>query len=78
MLRDHLPYALVALLFGSLGANDITVFALVFLLAILWIPLVSLLDSAKTRESEQDELQEEMLPCDLNSGETIPRIHDDL
>jgi len=78
MLRDHLPYALVALLFGSLGANDITVFALVFLLAILWIPLVSLLDSAKTRESEQDDLQEEMLPYDLNSGETITRIHDDL
>ncbi|TAK91568.1 MAG: hypothetical protein EPO06_04830 [Burkholderiaceae bacterium] len=78
MLRDHLPYAVVALLFASLGANDITVFALVFMLVVLWIPMVSVLDNAKARENVLDESEAELLPYDLGTGETITRIHDDL
>jgi len=73
MLRDHFPYAVVALLFGSLGANDITVFALIFILATLWIPIVNLLD----REAENESNEGEFLPYDPGTGETITQIHED-
>ncbi len=73
MLRDHFPYAVVALLFGSLGANDITVFALIFILATLWIPIVNLLDAEASCEKEEGAT----LPYDSGTGETVTRIRED-
>ena len=74
MLREHFPYAVVALLFGSLGANDISVFAVVFLLVTLWIPLINMLDA----EAEQARrIQEEVRSFEAEDGDPITQMRDD-
>lgn len=80
MLREHFPYAVVALLFGSLGANDISVFAVVFLMIMLWIPLVNMLDAKAEHDRRvQEELRR---AAALEEGDPEPvteigKMHDD-
>lgn len=74
MLREHFPYAVVALLFGSLGANDISVFAVIFLLVTLWIPLVNLLDAQAEQHRRQ---QEEVHLFDAEENDPVTQMPDD-
>lgn len=55
MLRHHIPYASATLLFTYLSSSDITIFFLLFLLAVLWLPIIDLLE----KEAEEKKRFEE-------------------